>query len=418
VDEDIYLHKTITVRISGYSFRFRTSRELFSSHDLDTGTRLLLRSIIENDLTRAKTILDLGCGYGPLGLVLKKLNPESIIHLVDRDALAVSYAWQNAVLNTLDVPDIYGSLAYDDVRRRDFDLIVSNIPGKVGKPVSDYLLREGGNYLSPGGTMAVVVVNALEESVEQILDSNTDSEILFRIRRSGHAVFHYCFGNDKLKGPPTHGLEGGIYRRNELTFTTGNFSYRMETAYGLPEFDTLNYKTELLLEALNNTSLPPDIGRIAVYNPGLGHTAVVLWGVYRPREILLIDRDLLALRYSRKNLVLNGCPPERIAINHRVGTAFDSGAGIDLFIGALREEQGREPNYLLVKSAAAGLSPRGTIIIAAGSTAITRLVDDLEMRSSLRISTRTKRRGNGVLVIQTSGNKESKNLTTLKMHHI
>ena len=402
MDEDIYLHKIITARFSGHGFRFRTSQELFSSHDLDTGTRLLLRSIIENDLTGAITILDLGCGYGPLGLVLKKLNPESVVHLVDRDALAVSYARQNAALNDLDVPDIYGSLAYDDLRGNDFDLIVSNIPGKVGKPVITHLLCEAGNYLVPGGTVAVVVVSPLEESVAKILDNAPGVEIMFRHHRSGHAVFHYRFGNKKTKNAKVSGLESGIYRRNELTFMTGNYSYHIETAYGLPEFDTLNYKTVLLLEALNNTSLPSNIGRVSVFNPGLGHIVVTLWGMHRPHEILLIDRDLLALRYSRKNLVLNGCPPERIAINHQLGAAFDSGAGIDLFIGTLREEEGREANHLLVKSAAAGLPPSGMIIITAGSTAITRLLADIEAESSLRVATRVKRRGNGLLVLQTT----------------
>ena len=92
MDEDIYFHKTFNYRAFGCDFRFRTSQELFSSHDIDTGTRFLLRCIVENDLHKSKQILDLGCGYGPLGVVLKKLNPEAEVHMVDRDALAVMYS--------------------------------------------------------------------------------------------------------------------------------------------------------------------------------------------------------------------------------------------------------------------------------------------------------------------------------------
>jgi hypothetical protein len=125
--------------------------------------------------------------------------------------------------------------------------------------------------------------------------------------------------------------------------------------------------------------------------------------MYQPRNILLVDRDLLALRYSHKNLVLNSCPAECIAINHRVGAAFDSGAEIDLFIGTLREEEGRKANYRLIEAVIPGLSSRGMIIIAAGSTAITRLVNDLETQNTLRITAREKRRGNGVLVLQHAG---------------
>ena len=102
MDEDVYFHKTVTFRAWKHSLQFRTSQELFSSHDIDTGTKFLLRTIVEADYGNFQRILDVGCGYGPLGLTLKSLHPDSIVHLFDRDALAVEYSRQNAELNGLD----------------------------------------------------------------------------------------------------------------------------------------------------------------------------------------------------------------------------------------------------------------------------------------------------------------------------
>src|SRR4030043_141967 len=142
MDTDVYYHKTIAFRAWKQSLQFRPSRQLFSSHDIDTGTKFLLRSIVEAGYPPFQRILDVGCGYGPLGLTLKSLHPDSTEHLADRDALAIEYSRQNADLNGLTGAEIYGSLGYDDVTRNDFDLIVSNIPGKAGEPVIACLLRE------------------------------------------------------------------------------------------------------------------------------------------------------------------------------------------------------------------------------------------------------------------------------------
>ena len=111
MNQDIYYHKTINYRAYGHSLWFMSSQELFSSHNVDVGTRFLLRSIVEAGLDKSQCILDLGCGCGPLGLCLKKLNPGSDIHLVDRDALAVLYSRHNAENNDLEGLHISASAA-------------------------------------------------------------------------------------------------------------------------------------------------------------------------------------------------------------------------------------------------------------------------------------------------------------------
>lgn len=401
MDEDVYFHKTLTFRAWKQSLQFRVSQELFSSHDIDIGTRFLLRSIVEADYDIPQRVLDPGCGYGPIGLTLKNMYRDSTVHMVDRDALAVAYSRQNAGLNGLeDGVDIYGSLGYDDVKRTDFDLIIANIPGKAGETVISYLLREAGNYLTPGGLVAIVVVAPLEETVAKILDSTPGVVVILKRKRSGHAVFHYRFsGESFLTRPNRNALERGVYHRKKAIIRLENLEYAAQTAYGLPEFDSLNYGSEMLVKMLNNMR-NQDIHRAVAFNPGQGHVAVALWKLLRPEKITLVDRDLLALRYSRLNLALNDCPPERVSISHQVGIEPQSKDKTDLIIGVLREEEGRDATLATFDQAVGQLSPGGKIVMAAGSTAITRLTNYAESSVQIRIRTRERWRGNSLLVLE------------------
>ena len=400
MNQDIYYHKTIKNRACGYSLRFMTSQELFSSHDIDTGTRFLLRSIVEAGFDKSPRILDLGCGYGPLGLSLKKLNPESDIHLVDRDALAVLYSRHNAENNDLEGLHIYGSLGYDDVSATGFNLIVANIPGKAGEPVIAYLLRDAVYYLAPDGIVAIVVVSPLEHAVAAILHDTPGVDVITRRKKSGHTVFHSRFTDEiETIKPDTDSIEHGVYHRENITIRQGNLEYSMRTAYGLPEFDSLDYRSEMLIQALG-TRIPTSVGHAAVLNPGQGHTAVALWKIAQPQNIHLDDRDLLALRYSRRNLLQNNCPSEQIDLTHGVSADFECEGEFDLIIGNLREEEGREATFQTVRQMAEKLTHQGMIIVAASSTAITRLVADLESHNILRITEREKRKGYGFLVLE------------------
>ncbi len=399
MDEDVYFHKTVTLRVRNQSLRFRTSQELFSSHDIDTGTRFLLRTIVESDYARPGRILDLGCGYGPIGLTLKSLYPDSDVHMVDRDALAIEYSRQNAELNGLDGADIYGSMGYDDVKRQDFDLIASNIPGKAGETVISYILREDACYLTPGGLAAMVAVAPLEPLVTEILEGTPRIEVILKRNRTGHVVFHYRFaGVHEPAKPDRNSVERGVYRRGDFTVQREGLEYTMQTAYGLPEFDSLSHSSEMLIKALRDIR-EKNITSAVVYNPGQGHTAVALWKLFQPESIILVDRDLLALRYSRLNLTLNGCPPECIHTSHRAGIASQNGEKADLIIGVLREEEGRNAAILTLRQAAERLANDGMIILAAGSTAVTRLVAYVESQHLLRVKTRERRRGSSLLML-------------------
>jgi 16S rRNA (guanine1207-N2)-methyltransferase len=400
INTDVYYHKTIDFYLWKQSLQFRTSQQLFSSHAIDIGTKFLLRTIVEADYPPPRRILDVGCGYGPLGLTLKSLYRDSLVHLFDRDALAVEYTKQNIALNGLTDVEIYGSLGYDDVKRNDFDLIVCNIPDHAGEKVITCLLQEARCFLAPGGISAIVIVTPLEEMVDKILKDTPDAKVILKRNQSRHVVFHYKFTDAKTPPPPTQdSLERGIYHRNDISLSYENFEYRIQAANGLPEFDSLSYRTGMLLNVLGDVEVK-EVKNAVVFNPGQGHVAVALWKIFMPGSITLVDRDLLALRYSRRNLMINGCPPGSISFLHQAGLSLNPQLKIDLFIGSLREDENKEAHYLALDQMTQVLDAKGKIILSSGSTAITRLADYISSQGLLHIKARERRRGFSSLVIE------------------
>ncbi len=409
MDPDVYFKKVIVFKHAKKTLRFRVSQDLFSSYQIDIGTAFLLRTLLECTPPEGfEKVLDLGCGYGPLGLTLKKTGAARAVQLTDRDALAVSYTQQNAALNQLKQGvSVYGSLGFDDIQATDFDLIVSNIPGKAGERMIAHLLLAPVHYLRPGGRVAVVVVAPLEPFVLETL-SDLHIHILAREARSGHTVFHYQFAPEYTSPwPKPEGkmmaLERGVYERKHMTVEENDLTFPMQTAYGLPEFDLLDYKTVLLMAGLQSLQ-DADIARVLAFNLGQGHTAVAMWHLFQPEHFMLVDRDLLALRYTRQNLILNSCPAQRIILSHQVGLQAQADVpSADLIVGTLREEEGPEAVVLTLQQAATYLAPQGTILVAGTSTGITRLEKALRAGALFTIKKRKRKKGHSLLILVPKG---------------
>ncbi len=401
---DVYVKKTVNLSLARESLEFAVSQSLFSSHQVDLGTMHLLRTLQDRELQDGAKILDLGCGYGPLGLTLGRLNPGTQVHLVDRDALAVTFSKHNARTLLPSGEELeggnavaYGSLGYDDVRARDFDLIVSNIPGKAGTSVIRAMLLDAKAFLAPRGMAAVVVVSPLEALVSEIL-ADPGIEVLLHQTTSAYAIFHYRFVSPDVGPTWTGGLQRGIYDREELTFLLDDLTFPMHTAYGLPEFDTLSFESRLLIKALGD--LKEERPRtVTVFNPGQGHVPVVLWRLLSPQAVDLVDRDLLSLRYARMNLSRNGCKAGSIRIHHQIDL-LPAGEAPDLIVGLLREEEGPEAIERALAQAGSALHPGAHILVAGGSTPITRVLKSPEIGRYLRPVKRKRSKGNSTVLLQ------------------
>ncbi len=140
--------------------RFFTTWGLFSPRAIDDGSRLLLDFL---DLETTDDCLDLGCGYGVLGLCMAKLAPDGHTLMVDKDFVAVDYAEKNRIHNRIDNASCILSNGFNQIPQQQFDVIVSNIPAKVGKEMLYIYLFDALAYLKPGGSFYIVTITGLRQ---------------------------------------------------------------------------------------------------------------------------------------------------------------------------------------------------------------------------------------------------------------
>lgn len=143
--------KIIKVFINNKAFSFITDNDVFSKKGLDFGTRTLLESIPKNYLEG--TVLDLGCGYGPIGIYLASYGMH--VDMLDINSRALDLARKNAKLNKVDV-NVFTSNIYENVHQK-YDYIISNPPIRVGKKVLYEMLFDAKNYLNKDGHLIFVV---------------------------------------------------------------------------------------------------------------------------------------------------------------------------------------------------------------------------------------------------------------------
>ena len=146
-----------------------TRHGLFSARALDEGTALLLGEL--ESLSPQSRVLDLGCGYGAIGLTLAARWPSSRIDLVDTDVRAVEASSENIARNRLDNAAVTlsdGIHALNDADGR-YDLVVSNLPAQAGNDAVDQLLLDAHDALGSGGSLALVAVNGLRRYLQRRL---------------------------------------------------------------------------------------------------------------------------------------------------------------------------------------------------------------------------------------------------------
>ncbi len=143
----------LKMSIKGHDLIFKTDSKLFSPLGLDPGTAAML-SLVE--LTEGQRILDLGCGYGVVGVLAAKIAGEENVVMVDQDHLAVRFARENAILNNVPEVRVYESDGFTNFSETGFDLILSNPPYHADFSVPKYFIEKGFNRLVMGGRMYMV----------------------------------------------------------------------------------------------------------------------------------------------------------------------------------------------------------------------------------------------------------------------
>lgn len=157
--------------LHGRDFRFRTAWGLFSPREVDLGSALLIEHLDEIDVTGDSDTVDIGCGYGAIGLVLASMAPHGETWLLDKDFVAVERARANAEANGLtNVTAILSNGLSALPPGRLFDIATANLPAKAGNEMLTLILADAHAHLKPGGRLTVVTTNALRRFIERMFD--------------------------------------------------------------------------------------------------------------------------------------------------------------------------------------------------------------------------------------------------------
>ncbi|MEH7352480.1 class I SAM-dependent methyltransferase [Neobacillus drentensis] len=141
--------------LRNHPFRFKTDNGVFSKREVDFGSRLLIGSFV---MPAAEgLVLDVGCGYGPIGLTIAKDNPGRTVHMVDVNERAIQLAMENASLNRIDNVDIYESDRLLSVKGNNFAAVLTNPPIRAGKKTVHDIFEQSYEHLVPNGELWVVI---------------------------------------------------------------------------------------------------------------------------------------------------------------------------------------------------------------------------------------------------------------------
>ena len=148
--------ETWQTEIAGKKFTYTTDTGVFSKKNIDVGSEVLMTTAETVNFPKGN-LLDIGCGYGPIGIYLGKAFPNRKIEIVDINERAIDLAQLNAKENGVSNVQIYQSNLFEEVENKEFAGIISNPPIRAGKTVVHEILEKSHDYLVEGGYLLIVI---------------------------------------------------------------------------------------------------------------------------------------------------------------------------------------------------------------------------------------------------------------------
>lgn len=172
--------------LNNHSFRFKTDNGVFSKNEVDFGSKLLIETfempVIDGD------ILDVGCGYGPIGLTIAKNMQDRLVHMVDVNNRAIALAQENAELNGIKNISIYESDRLAGIKENKFAAILTNPPIRAGKEVVHSIFEQSVSHLLPGGNLWVVIQKkqGAPSAINKLLELYNEVETV--VKKKGYYI--------------------------------------------------------------------------------------------------------------------------------------------------------------------------------------------------------------------------------------
>ena len=187
--------RLIEFEILGRKLSLYTDNGVFSKAKLDEGSRILIETLLPLNLTGS--ILDLGCGYGPIGLSLALSSKNASVTLADVNSRAVALCEKNAkLLNLSERVTVLQSNIFSNIEGK-FDAILLNPPIRAGKAVTYTMYKEAKEHLVSGGQFYFVIrkaqgANSASQYVKEVFGN-----IVLLARKKGYHIYKAELSNRK-----------------------------------------------------------------------------------------------------------------------------------------------------------------------------------------------------------------------------
>lgn len=177
--------RLIQAHLKGRLFKFLTASGVFSKKRVDLGTKLLIEAMI---LPETGYVLDMGCGYGAVGIAAAAFNPKLHVVMVDVNERAVRLARRNIELNRVYNAEVRRGSLYEPVKGMLFDCILSNPPVSAGLATVKAIITEAPKYMTEKATLQMVLKSKIGGKRLQQVFQETFGNCEILARESGYRV--------------------------------------------------------------------------------------------------------------------------------------------------------------------------------------------------------------------------------------
>lgn len=184
--------KEITYEINGKKFKFISDNGVFSKGHVDFATDFMLRMILKDEINGK--VLDMGCGYGVIGITISKLCGEvSKVVMCDINNRAVDLSKRNVINNKVVNAEVIASNGFENVNDK-FDVIITNPPIRAGKAVIYKMYEDAKLHLNDGGKFYLVInkKHGAPSTINYLNEIYSNVEVLDK--KAGFNVIR-CMGN-------------------------------------------------------------------------------------------------------------------------------------------------------------------------------------------------------------------------------
>jgi 16S rRNA (guanine1207-N2)-methyltransferase len=175
----------IRTTLRNKKFEFLTSSSVFSKRQVDQGTRLLIEAMV---LPQTGNVLDIGCGYGAVGIAVATFNPQLRIIMTDVNTRAVGLAKQNTQINKVTNAEVRRGNLYEPVQDIKFNCVLSNPPVSAGMETVKAIIRDAPSVMAPKASLQMVIRSKIGSKTLPAIFNETFSNCEVLARESGYRV--------------------------------------------------------------------------------------------------------------------------------------------------------------------------------------------------------------------------------------